>query len=94
MTMPPPSLEDIGKILWGHGWEIEMAIALGVHIDVLRGWVEDPTKIPQEIEVKLSKVADGRTEEIELAQGMMFARGINRKLPKVLGPKRGQDDED
>lgn len=93
MTMPPPTLEDIGEILWGHGWEFEMAIALGVHIDVLRGWVEDPTTIPQELEVQLSKIADARTEEIELGQAMMFARGINRKFPKVLRQKRGNDED-
>lgn len=82
MTMPPPTLEDIGELLWGNTWEFYMASALGVHIDVLRGWVEDPTKIPQELELKLSKIADTRTEDIQLVQSMLFERGLNRVLPK------------
>lgn len=78
MTMPPPTLEDIGELLWGNTWEFYMASALNVSIDKLRGWVEDPTTIPQELEYKLSRIADDRTHDIELAQSMMFERGLRR----------------
>lgn len=79
MTMPPPTLEDIGELLWGNTWEFYMASALGISIDKLRGWVGDPSTIPAELEYKLSKIADERTHDIELAQSMMFERGLKRK---------------
>jgi hypothetical protein len=79
MTFPPPTLEDIGWMLWGPTWEPMMAVALEVSNEKLQTWIEDPTLIPLGIEQKLSYVAKARTEEIDLAQAMLFQRGISRK---------------
>jgi hypothetical protein len=78
MTFPPPSLEDIGFMLWGSTWEPMMAAALEVSNEKIQGWIEDPTTIPGDLEQKLSYIAKARSEEVELAQAMLFQQGLNR----------------
>jgi hypothetical protein len=79
IPIPPPTLEDIGHMLWGPLWEPCMAAALNVTNDRLQSWIEDPTAIPSEIEKQLVDIAVVRIEEIELAQAMVIERGINRE---------------
>ena len=66
-------------MLWGPLWEPCMAAALNISNDKLQSWIEDPTTIPRGIEKVLADIAGVRMEEIELAQGMVTERGINRK---------------
>lgn len=70
---------------WGPTWEASMAAALEIRMDRLQGWIEDSTTIPLELEYRLSCIAAARTEEIELAQDMLFQRGINREPELAKG---------
>jgi hypothetical protein len=77
-TPVPPSLADIGWILFGEYWRKSLANALEVTEDQVIGWLSDPSGMPVDLEARIEKVGQTRVEEIRFMLGHMLSTGLDR----------------
>lgn len=85
MALIPPSLTDMGFVLFGSAWEEPMAVSLEVADEDIQAWVADPTKIPSDMEDKLQALASTRIEEIQFFKRQLTETGLSRSLDNLNG---------
>jgi hypothetical protein len=79
MALIAPSLEDMGIVIFGLDWHEPLANSLGVSLEVVTGWDEDPTTIPDHIEGALRKIGLIRIQEIEAMLAHILETGVERR---------------
>jgi hypothetical protein len=85
MTLIPASLEDMGTTLFGPDWREPLANALGVALDDVLTWNDDPTAMPAGLEDGLKKIGEIRIREIQFMLGQMNETRLDRSTPGVEG---------
>ncbi len=81
MTLIPPTLEHMGVTLFGPEWREPLASALGVDLEVVFAWDEDPTTIPANLEDGLKMIGEVRLKEIKFMLGQMAETRLDRSIP-------------
>jgi hypothetical protein len=80
MSLPqiPPSLADMGLILFGDVWRESLANALEVTEDQIIAWLEDPAGMPVNLEARIERIGKARIEEIRFILEHMAENGLDR----------------
>jgi len=87
-TLIPPTLEDIGFVLFGSSWKEPLANELNVNLEDVEAWVVDPSAIPANIEVGITQIGQIRIQEIQFMLQHMGETRLDRSIPDEA------DDED
>jgi hypothetical protein len=74
----PPSLADVCYALWGSSWEKHLADVLGVSIDQVQSWDQDPATIPAVLDKKLYEIGHMRLEQIMTMLRQLGATHLSR----------------
>jgi hypothetical protein len=85
MNLIAPSLEDVGIVLFGLDWREPLANALGVSLEDVVAWENDPTTIPVRIDAELHRIGMTRRQEIQIMLFQIKEPGINRSAPDDEG---------
>jgi hypothetical protein len=80
MELIPPTLEDVGFMLWGADWREPMAISLNLSDDELKACEDDPDNIPTGTEMRLLELCVIRSQEIGMIHDLLQAAGLRRTL--------------
>jgi hypothetical protein len=72
----PPTLGDIGHVLWGQGWREALAKALDVTPQDVTTWESDPAGRPDDLERLMENLGVVRLEEIGLMLVQMKETGL------------------
>ena len=80
MELIPPSLTNMGVVLFGPIWEQPLAYALNVTEDEVRKWGRAPASIPAGLETELHKIGQIRMMEIHIMLGQMKETGLAREV--------------
>ncbi len=77
MDTDPPTLGDIGHVLWGARWREALAQALGTTIEEVTAWENDPTSRPADLQRRIENLGVVRLEEIGLMLVQMKDNGLS-----------------
>ena len=76
METDSPTLEDLGRCLWGPDWKQALAKALDVTPGEVAGWVSDPSTRPSDLQSTIENLGVVRLEEIGLLLVQMKEAGL------------------
>lgn len=76
--LEPPSLADMGWVLWGATWAESLSEALGVTVSEIAAWETDPASRPADFDTTLDNLCDIRIQEIQLVQGHLNQTGLGK----------------
>lgn len=79
-------LPRLGQILYGARWQRPLCLDLGVHVETLRRWLDDPKDMPGTAAEKMLAVARARRIEIDKAFTEWFAAANRDDLDAVGYP--------
>lgn len=92
----PPTLEDMGFILWGADRRTPIATSLELTDEELAGWEDDPVSIPEGNEARLVELCVIRSREIGKMHDRLKAAGLRRAgrliMPTPEGWRRADAD--
>jgi len=71
-----PTLEDMGRVLWGVHWREALAKALDVSPEEVMGWEADPACRPGDLQGAIENLGVVRLEEIGLLLVQMKELGL------------------
>jgi transposase InsO family protein len=77
MDTDPPTLGDIGHVLWGANWRELLAEALGATKEEVTGWETTPASRPEDLQRTLENLGVVRLEEIGLMLVQMKENGLS-----------------
>jgi hypothetical protein len=80
MELIPPTLEDMGFVLWGADWRDPMAVSFNVTDDELQAWENNPPSIPAGAEARLLELCVIRSQEIGMIHDLLQAAGLRKTL--------------
>ncbi|HET7085880.1 MAG TPA: hypothetical protein VFI23_13975 [Rhizomicrobium sp.] len=72
----PPSLKDMGHVLWGPHWREALAQALDVTKEDVENWEADPASRPADLQRTIENLGVVRLEEIGLMLVQMKENGL------------------
>jgi len=72
----PPTLEDMGHVLWGSDWREALAKGLSVSKGEVAAWESDPDSRPSDLERMIEDLGMVRLEEIGLLLVQMKELGL------------------
>jgi hypothetical protein len=72
----PPTLDDIGHILWGANWREYLANILEVTKDDIAAWETEPSTRPAELVDALREIGNVRIQEIALIMSHLKITGL------------------
>ena len=76
MDTDPPTLGDIGHVLWGPQWREALAQELGTSKEEVTAWEKDPTSRPADLQRTIENLGVVRLEEIGLMLVQMKETGL------------------
>lgn len=76
METDSPTLEDLGRCLWGADWKQALAKALDVTPGEVASWVSDPSTRPADLQSTIENLGVVRLEEIGLLLVQMKEAGL------------------
>ena len=77
MDTDPPTLSDVGHVLWGANWREALAEALDATKEEVTGWETDPSGRPEDLQRTLENLGVVRLEEIGLMLVQMKENGLS-----------------
>jgi hypothetical protein len=78
MALIPPTLGDVGLILWGEAWGDPMAVSLNLSDEEQKACEDDPDNIPAGTEARLLKLCVIPSQEIGMIHDVPHAAGLRR----------------
>jgi hypothetical protein len=67
-------LNKIGPVLYGYGWQTELAKEMGVTDRSMRRWIAGVHEIPEDANKKLRALIDARIAELQKARRLLAPR--------------------
>lgn len=74
----PPTVADMGFVLWGPTWAHALSEALCVTLADIAAWETDPTRRPADLQEQLDNFCEVRMQEIDLLRTLMGEVGLGR----------------
>ena len=78
MELIPPTLDEMGHVLWGVNWRDYLAEALEATVDEIRAWESDRAKRPADLQKQIDHLCVTRIQEIEIMRALLEKTGLRR----------------